>query len=89
MCRLPLDSPRVPQGGTVARRRLRPTSGKAPFFAGYKGLRGSDIVWDERTLDDWLADPRALLSGKNTTMTLRLDDPGQRADVIAFLKTLR
>lgn len=64
-------------------------AGKAPFFAGYKGLRGSDIVWDERTLDDWLADPRALLSGKNTTMTLRLDDPGQRADVIAFLKTLR
>ena len=64
-------------------------AGKAPFFAGYKGLRGSDIVWDERTLDDWLADPRALLNGKNTTMTLRLDDPGQRADVIAFLKTLR
>ena len=64
-------------------------AGKAPFFAGYKGLRGSEIVWDERTLDDWLADPRALLGGKNTTMTLRLDDPGQRADVIAFLKTLR
>ena len=64
-------------------------AGKAPFFAGYKGLRGSEIVWDERTLDDWLADPRALLGGKNTAMTLRLDDPGQRADVIAFLKTLR
>ena len=64
-------------------------AGKAPFFAGYKGLRGSEIVWDERKLDDWLADPRALLGGKNTAMTLRMDDPGQRADVIAFLKTLR
>lgn len=64
-------------------------AGKAPFFAGYKGLRESGLVWDERTLDAWLADPRALLNGKNTSMTLRLDDPAQRADVIAYLKTLR
>jgi cytochrome c len=64
-------------------------AGKAPFFAGYKGLRGADFVWDERTLDAWLADPRGLLGGKNTTMTLRLDDPGERASIIAYLKTLR
>ena len=47
-------------------------AGKAPFFAGYKGLRGS-IVWDERTLDEWLADPRALLGGKTHG-----DDPAAR-----------
>jgi cytochrome c len=64
-------------------------AGTAPFFAGYKGLRGADFVWDERTLDAWLADPRGLLGGKNTAMTLRLNDAGQRADVIAYLKTLR
>ena len=39
--------------------------------------------WDERTLDAWLTDPRGLLDGKNTAMTLRLNDAGQRADVIA------
>jgi cytochrome c len=64
-------------------------AGTAPFFAGYKGLRGADFVWDERTLDAWLADPRGLLDGKNTAMTLRLNDPSQRADVIVYLKTLR
>jgi cytochrome c len=64
-------------------------AGTAPFFAGYKGLRGADFVWDERTLDAWLVDPRNFLDGRNTTMTLRLNDAGQRADVIAYLKTLR
>ena len=58
-------------------------AGTAPFFAGYEGLRGADFVWDERTLDAWLTDPRGLLDGKNTAMTLRLNDAGQRADVIA------
>ena len=64
-------------------------AGTAPFFAGYKGLRGADFVWDEHTLDAWLADPRGLLNGKNTAMTFRLSDAGQRADVIAYLETLR
>src|SRR5512132_1797971 len=64
-------------------------AGTAPFFAGYKGLRGADFVWDERTLDAWLADPRGLLNGKNTAMTFRLTDAGQRTDVIAYLETLR
>jgi len=63
-------------------------AGTAPFF-GYKGLRGADFVWDERTLDAWLADPRGLLGGKNTAMTFRLNDADRRADVIAYLKTLR
>lgn len=64
-------------------------AGTAPFFAGYKGLRGADFVWDERSLDAWLADPRGFLGGRNTAMTLRLNDADQRADVIAYLKTLR
>jgi cytochrome c len=64
-------------------------AGTAPFFAVYKGLRDADFVWDERTLNAWLADPRGFLGGKDTKMTFRLNDAGQRADVIAYLKTLR
>jgi cytochrome c len=64
-------------------------AGTAPFFAGYKSLKGADVVWDEVTLDAWLADPRGFAGGRDTGMTLHLDDPAQRADVIAFLKTLR
>jgi cytochrome c len=64
-------------------------AGTAPFFAGYRGLKGASVVWDESTLDAWLADPRAFLDGRDTGMTLRLNEPGERADVIAYLKTLR
>jgi cytochrome c len=64
-------------------------AGTAPFFPGYRGLVGSDVIWTEKTLDAWLADPRAFLDGRNTTMTFRLTDPAERASVIAYLKTLR
>jgi len=40
-------------------------------------------------MDRFLADPRAFLDGRYTKMTLKLDDARARADVIAFLKTLR
>lgn len=89
MRRVPRHGARVPQGRALPRRRLRQARRHRAVFAGYKGLRGADFVWDERTLDAWLADPRGLLDGKNTAMTLRLNDAGQRADVIAYLKTLR
>ena len=64
-------------------------AGAAPFFAGYKGLKGADFVWNETTLDTWLADPRRLLAGRDTGMTLRVADPAQRADLIAYIRTLR
>lgn len=64
-------------------------AGSVPFFAGYKGLKGSDVVWNDSTLDRWLADPREFLAGRNTGMTLHLPDPAERADVIAYLKTLK
>lgn len=47
-------------------------------------LKGSDIVWDEATLDRWLQGPAKLVPG--TKMGFVLKDPKARADVIAFLK---
>lgn len=47
-------------------------------------LKGSDIVWDEATLDRWLQGPGKLVPG--TKMGFILKDPKARADVIAFLK---
>ena len=49
-----------------------------------KALKQSEIVWDENTLDAWLADPKAFIP-KNR-MTIRgIEDDGQRLDLIAFL----
>lgn len=63
-------------------------AGTAPAFARYKGLKGADVVWTAETLDAWLADPRAFLGGRNTTMTLAVPDPEERADIIAYLAAL-
>jgi Cytochrome c2 len=64
-------------------------AGTAPFFPRYRGLKGSQVVWNEQTLDAWLADPRAFLDGRATSMSFKLTDPEQRAAVIGYLRSLR
>ena len=48
------------------------------------GLRKAGFVWNEATLDKWLTDPQAFIPGAR--MFYHLDNPKDRADVIAFLK---
>jgi cytochrome c len=50
-----------------------------------KGKGG--IVWDEATLDRWLADPQAVIPG--AVMPYKQADPDKRRLVIEFLKTRR
>jgi cytochrome c len=48
-------------------------------------LKKADIIWDENTLNAWLADPQAMLPG--TTMTFRgIEQNETRANLIAFLR---
>lgn len=47
-------------------------------------LRDARIVWDERTLDAWLADPQALIPGQK--MGYALQSAAERADIIAWLR---
>jgi cytochrome c len=50
--------------------------------------KNSSLVWDAATLDTYLANPRAAMPG--TTMTYAgLRNEGQRADMIAYLATLK
>jgi len=63
---------------------------KAGSVAGYaysKALKGTDFVWNEETLDKWLTNPQAFVPGQN--MNFKVANPQDRADVIAYLKTLR
>jgi cytochrome c len=64
-------------------------AGTVPFFAGYQGLKGATIVWEQQSLDSWLLDPRGFLGGRDTRMSFRLEDDSERADVIVYMKTLR
>ena len=61
-------------------------------FARYVGLKGADIVWTEENLFEYLADPTAFVKSKTQNprsgMAYKLPKPDERADVIAYLKTL-
>jgi cytochrome c len=62
-------------------------AGTAKGFTNYSAaLKRSGITWTEASLDRWLADPQALVPGQ--AMGVNLPDAGERADVIAFLRTL-
>lgn len=55
------------------------------FMRYSEALRKADVTWNEKTLDAWIVDPAKFIPGN--FMTFRgLRDPGQRADLIAFLK---
>jgi cytochrome c len=57
----------------------------ASFHRYSAALKSSGIVWDDKTLDEWLADPQHLVPGN--TMTFKgIKNPQQRADLLAFLK---
>lgn len=59
-------------------------AGSVPDYSYSAALKGSNIVWNETTLDHWLTDPQALVPG--TKMMFSVGDAQDRADLIAFLK---
>jgi cytochrome c2 len=67
--------------GVVGRR-----SGTVPGFAYSQGAKDTHIVWNDATLDRYLADPAALVPG--TSMPAPGVDAAQRRAIIAYLKTL-
>src|SRR5476649_1577813 len=56
-------------------------------FGYSKALSASGLTWDHSTLDRFIAAPSALVPG--TTMVISLASASDRADLIAFLSTLR
>ena len=60
------------------------TSGTAAGYEYSSALKKAAIVWDQSSLDKWLADPDKLVAGNN--MDFELDKPQERQDLISFLK---
>lgn len=61
---------------------------KAGSVAGYDyspALKQSAVIWNQHTLDQWLADPEKLIPGQK--MGYSVPDPQDRADLIAYLKS--
>jgi cytochrome c len=60
-------------------------AGSVPGFAYSRAMKESGIVWDEASLDDFLAHPRETVPGTKMTYA-GIADPQERADLIAWLK---
>ena len=60
-------------------------AGTAEGFRRYSSaLKEADVVWNEGTLDPWIADPQAFIPG-NRMVFRGLPDAKARADLIAYL----
>jgi cytochrome c len=63
-------------------------AGSLPDFHRYsEALRRSGVVWNEQSLDNWLRNPAAFVPG-NAMPFPGIADATQRADVIAYLKSV-
>ena len=63
-------------------------AGTAQGYRFSKAMKGSGLTWDEATLDKFLKKPKKVV--KKTKMGFAgLKKDNQRADVIAYLKTLK
>lgn len=64
---------------------------KAGEITGYTfspALKASGLTWDDATLDKWLEGPMKLVPGTKMTYA-GLSDPAKRAELIAYIKTLK
>ncbi len=59
-------------------------AGTSPGFNYSPALKNSGIVWDAKTLDQYLAAPTVKVPG--TRMVMKVSDPARRAALIAYLK---
>jgi cytochrome c len=61
-------------------------AGRDPQFTYSDAVKNASITWDESTLDRWLNDTESVIPDND--MTFRLNDPVERANIIAYLKQL-
>ncbi|MBC9178189.1 c-type cytochrome [Pseudoroseomonas ludipueritiae] len=63
-------------------------SGEAPKFNFSPAMKEANKTWDAATLDSYLADPRGYIPGARMIYA-GLKDAEQRANVIAYIATLK
>ncbi len=74
--------------GPTLLRLIGRKSGAVPGFRYSRAMKRAEIIWDEATLDRYLANPQELVPG-NIMPFSGVADAQERADIIAYLRTLR
>lgn len=80
-----LEPNRSMTGPSLAELWGRKAGGLANFNRYSPALKSSGIIWDDTSLDPWLKDPHAFITG-NTMTFPGIKDDRQRADLLAYLK---
>jgi cytochrome c len=83
MCHAPDQNKIGPKSAGVVGRK----AGSLPDYTYSTALKASGQTWDVASLDKWLTGPSALVPG--TKMAFKLPEAQDRADVIAYLGTLK
>ena len=73
--------------GPAHRQVLGRRVGAAPGFEYTRALRQSRLFWTAGTLNAWLTDPEKLIPGQG--MDYQVENPKDRADLIAYLAQLK
>ena len=73
--------------GPNLRRIVGRKAGAVRAFDYSGAMRQSAIVWDEASLNAFLAEPRVLVPRTRMIPTAAIEDPQDRRDLIAYLKT--
>jgi cytochrome c len=60
-------------------------AGSVEGFNYSDAMKSADVVWDEQTLSEYLADPKGYIPG-NRMLFAGLRNEQDRADIIAYLK---
>lgn len=63
-------------------------AGEIAGFAFSEKLKASGLTWDDATLDTWLSGPMKVVPGTKMSYA-GMSDPAKRAEIIAYLKTLK
>ena len=80
-------SPDANRVGPMHRGVFGRKAGSLPDYNYSKALKGAGFVWNDETLDKWLTNPQAFVPGQK--MNFKVTKPEDRADLIAYLKTLQ
>lgn len=63
-------------------------SGELAGYAFSDAMKQANLTWDDKTLDEYLANPMKVVPGTKMTYA-GLADPAQRKAIIEYLKTLK
>jgi len=73
--------------GTVGRKAA--SVADYPYSPGMKKLGEEGFTWTDANLDKWIADPKAMIADSPMALAFPgIPDAGERADIIAYLKTV-